>query len=62
MKTHSFKDWMIAVRPWSFPASANAGLSVLDEGRYKLGERYMGFVEHRRFPCGRKHLERLFRL
>ena len=22
MKTHSFKDWMIAVRPWSFPASA----------------------------------------
>lgn len=19
---HSFKDWMIAVRPWSFPASA----------------------------------------
>ena len=22
MKKHSFKDWMIAVRPWSFPASA----------------------------------------
>lgn len=22
MKQHSFKDWMIAVRPWSFPASA----------------------------------------
>ena len=21
MKKHSFKDWMIAVRPWSFPAS-----------------------------------------
>lgn len=22
MKKHSFKDWLIAVRPWSFPASA----------------------------------------
>lgn len=22
MGKHSFKDWMIAVRPWSFPASA----------------------------------------
>ena len=22
MKGHSFKDWLIAVRPWSFPASA----------------------------------------
>ena len=22
MKKHSFKDWMIAVRPWSFPASS----------------------------------------
>ncbi len=22
MRKHSFKDWMIAVRPWSFPASA----------------------------------------
>lgn len=22
MEKHSFKDWMIAVRPWSFPASA----------------------------------------
>lgn len=22
MKKHSFRDWMIAVRPWSFPASA----------------------------------------
>lgn len=22
MKKHSFKEWMIAVRPWSFPASA----------------------------------------
>lgn len=22
MKNHSFKDWLIAVRPWSFPASA----------------------------------------
>ena len=22
MKKHSLKDWMIAVRPWSFPASS----------------------------------------
>ena len=22
MKKHSLKDWLIAVRPWSFPASA----------------------------------------
>lgn len=29
MKGHSFKDWMIAVRPWSFPASAMPVLVVL---------------------------------
>ncbi|MBO8481509.1 MAG: prenyltransferase, partial [Muribaculum sp.] len=22
MEKHTFKEWMIAVRPWSFPASA----------------------------------------
>ena len=61
MKKHSFKDWMVVPR-FGHAGGGDAGLSVLDEGRYKLGERYMGFVEHRRFPCGRKHLERLFRL
>lgn len=29
MKKHSFKDWMIAVRPWSFPASAMPVLVTL---------------------------------
>lgn len=29
MKKHSFKDWMIAVRPWSFPASTMPVLVTL---------------------------------
>lgn len=29
MKKHSFKDWLIAVRPWSFPASAMPVLVTL---------------------------------
>ena len=51
MKKHSLKDWMIAVRPWSFPASSmpvvvTLALSVLDAAGHKLGERYLGIVEH----------------
>ena len=29
MKKHSFKDWVIATRPWSFPASAMPVLITL---------------------------------
>jgi 1,4-dihydroxy-2-naphthoate octaprenyltransferase len=29
MKKHSFKDWLIATRPWSFPASAMPVLVTL---------------------------------
>ena len=29
MKKHSFKEWLVAVRPWSFPASAMPVLVTL---------------------------------
>ena len=59
MKKHSLKDWMIAVRPWSFPASSMPVVVTLAYLYWMQQDINWvnGIAEHRRVSRCREYLE-----